>query len=501
MKNDFLLAIQQLAAEKNLARDMVMHAIETALATAYREEGDSAPAVYVRIDGDGDIHAYNQKTVVEEVEEPQAEISLEEARRYKTDAVPGDVLDFEMKVPEDAGRIAAQKAKQVILQKLREAERDAVFQEFHGREGEIMVGTVQRIEARQATIELPKGTEAILPGSEQVRSEHLRAGQRLKVILLEVKKEQRGPQVIVSRSHRLLLRRLFELEVPEISSGVVEIKSIAREGGHRSKIAVHARIPSVDPIGACVGPRGSRIQSIVNELGGERLDVINWDLDPAKFVANALSPATVLDVIIDVENRRAAVTVPDRMLSLAIGKEGQNARLAAKLTGWGIDIRSEGAAARGDESSTFAPFAPGELPDIDIISEAEEVAAAAELAPELTGEPVLASAEGAVTAEAGFEQPIAVEEEVSFAAALAAMPVPDRDEREAEDYGEDDEEEYEIPSVIAPDLRSSGIKFAEDVLPKRQEEEDPKKAPAKRPRRAPRFDEGEDEEELDYRIH
>ena len=508
MNKEFLLAISQLAAEKNLSRDVVLHAVESALATAYKREGDNAPAVYVRINTDnGELHAYNQKTVAEEVEDPSVEITIEEARRYKTDAVPGDVLDFEMKLPENAGRIAAQTAKQVVLQKLREAERDAVFQEYHGREGEIMVATVQRIEARQATVELPKGTEAILPGSEQVRSEHLRAAQRLKVILLEVKREQRGPQVIVSRSHRLLLRRLFEMEVPEISAGTVEIKSIAREGGHRSKVAVHSRVASIDPIGACVGMRGSRIQAFVNELGGERIDVIKWDPDPAKFVANALSPANVIDVVIDLDERRASVTVPDRMLSLAIGKEGQNARLAAKLTGWGIDIRSELAAASGEQVTTFVPFQPGETPDIDIIQEAEEVAAAAELAA-VSARPITLSPEAEEAAQLERAAALAAnperrEDDVSFAAALANMPVPGREERESEDYGEEDEEEYEIPTVLAPDLRPSAIRFAEDVLPNRPVEEDPKKAAAKRPRRGPRFSEEEedDEEQVDYRIH
>jgi N utilization substance protein A len=239
---------------------------------------------------------------------------------------------------------------------------------------------------------------------------------------------------------------------------------------------VHSRIPSIDPIGACVGMRGSRIQAIVNELGGERLDVIKFDPDPAKFVANALSPANVIDVTIDVDERRASVTVPDRMLSLAIGKEGQNARLAAKLTGWGIDIRSETAAAAGESVTTFVPFQPGETPDIDIIQEAEEVAAAAELAA-ATAEPVPVTQEAeediGIERAAALASPEMREEDVSFAAALAQMPVPDREERESEDYGEEDEEEYEIPTVLAPDQRPSAIRFAEDVLPKRQEEEDP----------------------------
>jgi N utilization substance protein A len=333
MKNEFLLALGQLAAEKNLPKEVVFEAVEAALTSAYRREGENAPNIYVKIDSiSGDIQAYRQMAVVEEVEQPNVEISVTEARKYKRDVQEGDVLDFEEKVPDNAGRIAAQTAKQVVLQRLREAERDAVFEEYAGKEGEILVGTVQRVEARQVIIELGKGTEAMLPFSEQVRNEHLRPGQRAKVLVLEVMKAAKGPQVIVSRAHRNLLRRLFEMEVPEISAGTVEVKSIAREGGHRSKVAVHARNQSVDPIGACVGMRGSRIQNIVNELSGERIDVIKWDPDPANFVSNALSPAEVLEVKIDEDEHRATVVVPDRMLSLAIGKEGQNARLAAKST-------------------------------------------------------------------------------------------------------------------------------------------------------------------------
>ena len=243
MKNDFLLAIGQLAAEKNLPKEVIFEAVEAALTSAYRREGENQPNVYARVDPEtGEIHLYMQKVVVEEVEEPNTEIPVAEARRYKRDAADGDVLDFEMKIPENAGRIAAQTAKQVVLQRLREAERDAVFDEYAGREGEILVGTVQRIEPRQAVIEIGKGTEAVLPFTEQVRNEHLRAGQRVRVLILEVQKAVKGPQIVVSRAHRNVLRRLFEMEVPEISAGTVEIKSIAREGGHRSKVAVHSRI-------------------------------------------------------------------------------------------------------------------------------------------------------------------------------------------------------------------------------------------------------------------
>jgi len=505
MKNDFLLAIGQLAAEKNLPKEVVFEAVEAALASAFRREGENTPNVYVKIDPEtGEIRTYEQRSVVDEVVEPNVEISVAEAKRYKRDATAGDVLDFEKKTPENAGRIAAQTAKQVVLQRLREAERDAVFDEYAGREGEILVGTVQRVEPRQAVVEIGKGTEAILPFSEQVRNEHLRSGQRVKVIVLEVQKAVKGPQVVVSRSHRSLLRRLFEMEVPEISAGTVEIKSIAREGGHRSKVAVHSRIPSIDAIGACVGMRGSRIQNIVNELSGERIDVIKWDPDPGNFVSNALSPAQVIEVEVDADEHRASVVVPDRMLSLAIGKEGQNARLAAKLTGWRIDIHSQSASERGEEGvaeapSSFEPFAPGETPDIDIIEEAEEIAAAA------TVEAPLVSPAAARAAVA--EAPVSAEEDIAFPAALAQMEVPDRETRESEDYGEEEEEEYEVPTVVVPESRPTAIRFAEDVLPVRVEEveEAPKKAAAKKARRSPRFVEEveEDMEDIDYsgRIH
>jgi len=509
MKNDFLLAIAQLAAEKNLPKDTVFEAVEAALTSAYRRDGENAPNIYVKIDPNlGDIRAYRQMAVVDEVEIPAQEISVAEARRYKADAESGDVLDFEEKVPENAGRIAAQTAKQVVLQRLREAERDQVYDEYSGKEGEIVVGTVQRVEPRQAIVELNKGTEASLPYGEQVRNEHLRAGQKVRVIILRVERAAKGPQIIVSRADRSLLRRLLELEVPEIKSGTVEIKAIAREGGHRSKVAVHSRIASIDPIGACVGMRSTRIQNIVNELGGERIDIIKWDADPGNFVSNALSPAQVLDVTVDEEGHRATVVVPDRMVSLAIGKEGQNARLAARLTRWGIDILSQSASEGAAQPTSFDAYAPGETPTIDILAEAEEVAAAAE--PELAE--AVSGAELEVPAEPEtVAQPARAEEEFSFAAAVESMPVPDREEREAEDYGEEDDEEYEIPSLLDVEARPTAIRFAEDVLPRRPEEIDETPAAkkgtpaAKRPKRAPRFVEQTEEEleEIDYsgRIH
>ena len=507
MKNELLLALSALAAEKNLPREVVFEAVEAALTSAFRREGENAPNINVRIDmTTGDIRAYRQMVVAEEVEEPAVEMTVDEAKKWKPDVRIGDVLDFEEQIPANAGRIAAQTAKQVVLQRLREAERDAVYEEYIGKEGELLVGTVQRVESRQMIIELGRGTEAVLPFSEQVRNEHLRPGQRVKVLVLEVLKAVKGPQIVVSRGHRNLLRRLFEMEVPEIKAGTVEIKSIAREGGHRSKVAVHARNPNIDPIGACVGMRGSRIQNIVNELNGERIDVIKWDPDPGNFVSNALSPAQVLEVEIDAGEHLATVVVPDRMLSLAIGKEGQNARLAAKLTSWRINIHSQTSkdrAAEGEpeEPLAFAPFQPGEEPDIDIIEEVEEVIPV-ELEPVPAAEIVRPAATTAVETPATEE-----EEEISFASIVDRMAVPDREERESEDYGEEDEEEYEIPTAVVPEAKPSGIRFAEDVLPRRadEEEDEQKKAPARKQRRAPRFIEEEDDEmdDIEYsgRIH
>lgn len=511
MKSDFLLAIGQLAAEKNLPKDVVIEAIENALSAAYRRDGDDAPNVYVRVDSEsGDIRAYMQKTVVEDVENEHVELSLDEARRYKRDAEEGDVLDFEVKLPENAGRIAAQTAKQVVLQRLREAERDAVYEEYADKVGELVVGTVQRIESRQVIVELGRGTEAVLPMSEQVRNEHLRPGQRVKVIILDVQRAVKGPPIAVSRAHRTLLRRLFEVEVPEIRSGTVEIKSIAREGGHRAKVAVFSRVPSIDPIGACVGMRGSRIQNIVNELSGERVDIIKWDPKPADFIMNALSPAQVTEVEADADYHRALVTVPDTMMSLAIGKEGQNARLAAKLTGWSIDIQSQSAAearAAGEEArtSSFTPAAPGEEADIDLVAEFEEPEPIPQIDPLRIAALASATDRAAAVAD-GTREPS--EDDIIFAAAVATMPVPDREEREAEDYGEDDEEdgEYEIPALLAPEERPSAIRFAEDVLPPQDDDAEARRAAARRPaRRAPRVvDElEEDMEDIDYsgRIH
>lgn len=482
MKSDFLVAIAQLAAEKNLPKEVVFEAVEAALASAYKKDNLAQANVVVKIDPDqGETRVYVEKDIVEEVEDPKTQVSLEEARKVRPDAKVGEVVRFQV-APEGAGRIAAQTAKQVVLQRLREAEREVVFDEYSGREGDIVSGSVQRVEGRNVIIDLGRA-EALLPPSEQVRTEHYRPQQRLKVYVLEVHKAAKGPQIIVSRTHKHLLRRLFELEVPEIFKGIVEIKAIAREAGHRSKVAVWARQPGVDPVGACVGLRGVRIQNVVNELNGERIDVIQWDPDPTKFVANALSPAQVISVTPrGVENGTptAEVVVPDRQLSLAIGKEGQNARLAAKLTGWRIDIKSQTAhekevAERGPESEAA-------------LREAAAAALAAAAARE--GAPVAP----APRAPAAGERPLTPEEEAiapfveAEEEALAAEAVPARE------------------AVAAGQPARPAIRFAEEILrpgaaekPKKKGkkgarvEAEEVKARKKRPRR-PVF---EEDEELD----
>ena len=394
VKSEFMIAITQLAAEKNLPQEVVLQAMEAALVSAYKKDVELQGNVAVRIDREtGDHRVFMEYTVVQEVTDEATEIGLIEARKKKPDVMLGDILLEEVH-PGHGGRIAAQTAKQVVLQRLREAEREMVFEEFSNREGDIVTGVIQRLEPKHAVVDLGK-TEAILPIQEQVRSENLRGGQRMKFYLLEVHKGIRGPQLILSRTHKNLLKRLFELEVPEIHRGIVEIKSIAREGGYRSKVAVMARQEGVDPVGSCVGLRGIRIQNIVNELNGERIDVIQWDPEAGKFVANALSPAQVLTVQINEEENTAEVIVPDRQLSLAIGKEGQNARLAAKLTGWRIDIKPESAMG---EVLAAAPAAPAAEPtrkrtvEADLVVEEPEAEEPVVEAPRETMEELLAEA-------------------------------------------------------------------------------------------------------------
>jgi len=343
MKSDFLVALTQLAAERGLPKDKVMTAIEAALVSAFKKDSvTEGRNISVRLDpGSGDIQVDIIKTVVDKVEDSLQEISLSDAKsKYGDHLVIGDSIATE-NIPNSAGRIAAQTAKQVVLQRLKEAEREIVLSEYEGREGEIITATIQRIEPTKIIVDTGRA-EAILPISQQVPNERYRQGTKIKVILQTIDKDSaRGPELIVSRTDELLLRRLFEQEVPEIFSGSVEIVSVARESGSRSKVAVRARQDSVDPVGSCVGLRGVRIQSIVNELQGEKIDILEWNKDLNKYISNALSPSQVHRVDVDQDSNAAVAIVPDRHLSLAIGKEGQNARLAAKLVGFNVDIKSD----------------------------------------------------------------------------------------------------------------------------------------------------------------
>ncbi|WP_031514423.1 transcription termination factor NusA, partial [Desulfofalx alkaliphila] len=340
MNTEFLDALHDLEKEKGISVDILLDAIEAALLTAYKRNFGSVQNAKVTIDRDtGDFRVYSQRLVTDKVEDERMEISLEDARAINPNYSLGDVVETEV-TPKNFGRIAAQTAKQVVVQRIREAERNIIYDEYVDREGDIITGVIQRIEQRNAYIELGK-TEAVLAPSEQIPGENLYPGMRLKCYIVEVRKTTKGPQIMVSRTHPGLLKRLFELEVPELHEGVVELKSVSREAGSRSKIAVYSKDENVDPVGACVGPKGMRVQSIVNELNGEKIDIVKWDPDPSKFVANSLSPSKVVAVEIWEDEKVARVIVPDYQLSLAIGKEGQNARLAAKLSGWKIDIKSE----------------------------------------------------------------------------------------------------------------------------------------------------------------
>ena len=342
MKHEFYAAISQIAAERGIPKEAIVEVMEKALVTAYRRTlGNNPPPIEVTVKLDpqtGQARVFAEKQVVDEVFDDRFEIDYVDAKRVKSDVELGETIVVES-TPNDFGRIAAQTAKQVILQGIKEVERAHIYGEYMDREGELVTATVQRVSKGNVILEMGKA-EAILPPKEQVDSDRYYHGQRLKVYLMEIRNEDRGPRLIASRTHKQLIMRLFEMEVPEIYNGTVEIKSIAREPGLRTKVGVTARQEGIDPVGSCVGMRGVRIQNIVNELNGEKIDVVQWSSDPKEFIANALSPAQVVEVQLRDDEHAATVIVPDKQLSLAIGKEGQNVRLAAKLTGWRIDIKS-----------------------------------------------------------------------------------------------------------------------------------------------------------------
>jgi len=379
MKTELRTAITQLSAERNLPKEVVLAALESALASAYKKSVFALEQdILAKVDPDiGEINFYIQKVIVESVTNPNHEISINEARNLRATAQLGDVINIEC-TPKNIGRIAVQAAKQVVLQRLREAEHRIVYEEFTDREGNVVTGIIQFIEPKRIYVRLNR-IEAVLPLNEQVPNEHYYRGQRLKFYILEMVQRDKEPQIIISRSHPNLIRGLFELEIPEVHNGVVELKAIAREAGHRTKVAMATTQENVDPVGCCLGPRGIRLQSIINELNGEKIDVIQWHADPGVFISNALSPAQVASIKINEERNTSTVVVPDKQLSLAIGKEGQNARLAAKLTGWRIDIKSVSAIESERvvirEPETAAEFIPPEVTERETLEAepAEEI--------------------------------------------------------------------------------------------------------------------------------
>lgn len=340
MNGDFIEALHEIEKEKGISKEIIFDALESALISSYKKNFGSAQNVLVEMDREtGQVRVFATKDVVENVEDELLEISLEDAKANDVKHEIGDLVKIEI-TPRDFGRIAAQTAKQVVIQRIKDAERDVIYDEFINRENEIITGQIQRIAKNNVYIDLGK-IEGVLPPSEQIEGEEYKQGDRLKLIILEVKKTTKGPQIVLSRAHTGLVKRLFELEVPEINEGIVEIYSISREAGSRTKIAVYSKDPDVDPLGACVGFKGSRVKAIVDELNGEKIDIVIWSKNMEEFISNSLSPSKVVKAIINEKEKSALVVVPDYQLSLAIGKEGQNARLAAKLTNWKIDIKSE----------------------------------------------------------------------------------------------------------------------------------------------------------------
>ena len=381
MNKDFLNALTELEREKNISKEDIITAIEDAVELAYKKNYGNYPNVRVLVDReDGEVLVLMSKEVVSEVEDDMMEVSLEEARSYDERYEVGDVIEYQVD-PKDFGRIAAQTAKQVVVQRIREAERRNSYDEFVNKQGEIVTAKIERI--NNGTMFLSVGnSEGILPLSEQVKTESFNVGDRIKVYVIDVKKATKGPQIFLSRSHPGLVRRLFELEVPEISDGTVEIKGIAREAGSRTKIAVYSHDENVDPVGACVGNRGTRVQSIVDELFGEKIDIIVWDEDPAVLISNVLKPAEVEGVYINYvseKEKMATAVVPEQQLSLAIGREGQNVRLAARVSGWKIDIKSK--SQLEDSGFDFDEYEDQDGQAVDVLND-EDVSAGASLDPE-----------------------------------------------------------------------------------------------------------------------
>ena len=492
MKSDLLLAVTQLAAERSLPAHVVVSAVQDALTMAYeRDRVSGGQEVVVKLDADtGDVMVQTVRNVVEKVENPQSEWTVDEARKVKPDAQIGDKI-VTGTIEQNPGRIAAQTAKQLVMQRLRDAERQLVFDEFAAKQGEVLTATIQRADSRFVTLDLGRA-EAVMPPPEQVPTERYRVGMRLKVYIVEVRKTARGPEIVASRTHSQLLSRLFETEVPEIFNGIVEIRAIAREPGTRSKVAVYSAQAGVDPVGACVGLRGIRIQNVVNELMGEKIDVIEWSEDLSAFIANALSPAQIDSVRLDEETSSATVIVPDRSLSLAIGREGQNARLAAKLTNWHIDIKSA-SDATAEKEAAAAPVpeelaasaeavesaAPAEVSEEAIAAEAPGPEAPAKVSePIAAGSAQVAPAASAETVEAPADETaqkqMSAEEELALLALEEELRALEEQE-ETEEEEEEPESEQAISaasddiwqvgdSAAGGDSGSGRLRFAEDIM-------------------------------------
>jgi N utilization substance protein A len=510
VKSDFLIALTQLAAERHLPKEQVLQAIEVALASAFKKDNPVAGQnITVTLNPNtGDVSVFALKTVVEDVEDSTREISLQDAMAIRRTAEIGDEVAAAEPLPHNASRIAAQTAKQVVLQRLREAERELLYEEFLQHRQDIITGIVEQLEPNRSIVLDMGRAQAVMPADEQVPTERYKKGQRIKVFVLDVRNGAKGPEILVSRSDRNMLKRLFEIEVPEVYNGTVEIKAISRDAGFRSKVAVHSTQDGVDPVGACIGLRGNRIQSIVNELQGEKIDVVPWEADPRGFIAKAVSPSEVVHVELDAPEQTAIVVVPDRQLSLAIGKEGQNARLAARLVGWRLDIKGlteweEIKETRqrelAEQRRLAAIEAAAAAAEVSAESEAEALEAVAEAEAIIADtEPAETSQESVAASAADEAQPIAAEAE---AAAIPEVEAIDedallealiRDDEEGEDTNaeegdtisvddlasftlddvmEEDEEEAEeeeffpeLPEVpiLTPD--AGKIRFAEDLV-------------------------------------
>ena len=466
MKSDFMVALKQLAAERHLPMEQVLGAIEVALASAFKKDNPaSGQNITVTLNpNSGEVSVYALKTVVDLVEDPEREITVSDASKIKKGAVVGDEIAAAEPLPHNASRIAAQTAKQVVLQRLREAERELLFQEFAQHEGDIMSGVVETSDpGRAITLDLGRA-QAILTQEEQVPTERYRKGQRVKVFVLSVRSAPKGPEILVSRSHRNMLRRLFEIEVPEVFNGVVEIKAIAREAGFRSKVAVSANQPGIDPVGSCIGIRGNRIQSIVNELQGEKIDIVSWDPDPRSFIAKSLSPSEPVQVELLEAEQTAVVVVPDRQLSLAIGKEGQNTRLAARLTGWRLDIKGMTEWEEIREARLQAAAQAAAEAAAQAAAEAAALAEATALA-ELEAEEQEAEKEAAVAEAVVIIEEAAAEEAVAETAADEAPETSETPESvEAEAILEPAIEDIDEDSILEALIREEEVQQQEEEV-------------------------------------